>query len=318
MPRFEVSAFGETMLRLSVPSGERLTKVRQFDVQAGGAETNTLSALSSLGRRCTWVSGLPDNDLGQFVLRELAAAKIDTSAVSLKEGRIGTYYLEFAVPPRPINAIYDRANSAISHLTPDDIDWTTLLDTKVIHLTGITAAISETCYQIVLEACRKAKEKGVTICFDVNYRSKLWSSITAREKLLPILDLIDILICGEGDAATVFGFRGTPELIIRDFQTLSDAEHIVLTRSSKGSSTLVNNELISVDARKAEIVDRLGAGDAFAAGVIDGYLDGDLIIGMKRGSVLSALALTQHGDMIVTSRRELEALMNDQVSQLSR
>ena len=107
------------MLRLSVPSGDRLTKLRQLDVHAGGAETNVLGALSALGRRCGWVSALRDtDDLGQFVLRELAAACIDSSAVILKPGRIGTYYVEFAAAPRAIQVIYDRADAAVSTLKP--------------------------------------------------------------------------------------------------------------------------------------------------------------------------------------------------------
>lgn len=318
MPRFDVSALGETMLRLSVPSGNRLTNLKQLDVHAGGAETNVLSALSALGRNCSWLSALPDNDLGRFVLRELAAANIDTSSVVSKGDRVGTYYVEFAASPRPINVIYDRTNAAITELSPADINWDYLLDTRVLHLTGITAALSESCYEIVLEACKRAKTKNVNVSFDVNYRSKLWSPKLAKEKLEPILKLIDILICGEGDAETVFGFTGSAKSILEGLQRLSNAKHSVLTQSSQGSSTLLNNELVQVDAMNAEIVDRLGAGDAFSAGVIDGFLDDDLIAGMKRGSVLSSLALTQHGDMITTSRPELNTLLSQQGSSVSR
>lgn len=309
MPSFEVTSFGETMLRLSVPSGHRLTTMRQLDVHAGGAETNVVGALSSLGRTCGWASALPDNDLGQFVLRELAAARIDTQAVVRKEDRVGTYYVEFAAAPRAIQVIYDRSNSAISTLTPDDIDWAYLLDTRVLHLTGITAALSGGCYNIVLEACRRAREQNVTVSFDVNYRSKLWSAETARERLEPILQGVDLLICGEGDANTLFDLSGSPEEVLQGLQNLSSTAHIVLTRSGEGSATMVEEELVQVGAGAAEMVDRLGAGDAFSAGVIDGFLDGDLIQGMKRGTALAGLALTQHGDMVSTSRAELERLL---------
>ena len=312
-PRFEVTAFGETMLRLSVPSGDRFTKMRQLDVHAGGAETNVLGALSSLGRKCGWVSALPESDLGQFVLRELAAARIDSSAVILKEGRIGTYYVEFAAAPRAIQVIYDRADAAVSTLTPGDINWTYLLDTRVLHLTGITAALSEGCYAIVEEACQRAQEQNVTVSFDVNYRSKLWSAAVAREGLEPLLKNVDILICGEGDAQTVFGISGAPENILQQLHDLSGAAHVILTRSDEGSVTLVDGELAQVEAGTVEMVDRLGAGDAFTAGVIDGFLEGDLVKGMKRGTALAGLALTQHGDMISTSRAELEQLLNSQV-----
>ena len=308
-PSFEVTAFGETMLRLSTPSGHRLTKMRQLDVHAGGAETNVLGALSALGRSCGWVSALPENDLGGFILRELAAARIDSRAVILKAGRVGTYYVEFAAPPRAVHVIYDRADAAVSTLTPKDVDWTYLLGTRVLHLTGITAALSQGCYSIVQEACRRAKDRGVKVSFDVNYRSKLWSAETAREKLTPVLKHVDILICGEGDAHTVFGISGSSEATLQQLHDLSSAAHVVLTRSGAGSATLVDGELLQVSAGATEIIDRLGAGDAFTAGVIDGFLDGDIVDGMRRGTVLAALALSQHGDMVSTSRAELEQLL---------
>ncbi len=316
--QFDVTAFGETMLRYSVPSGERITKLKTLDVHVGGAETNVLSALSSVGRNCGWVSALPDNDLGSLVLRELSAASIDTSAVNIQGDRVGTYYVEFAAAPRPINVIYDRARASVTELTPTDINWDYLLNTKILHITGITAALSKGCYDILLEACERAKDKDVAVCFDVNYRTKLWSPEVAQTKLLPILKGVDLLICGEGDAETVFGVKGSAKEVLEALYEVSSAKHVVLTQSSRGSSTLVDGVVVGVEARAAEIIDRLGAGDAFAGGVIDGYLDGDVVEGMKRGSVLSALALTQHGDMITTSRNELNTLMTQPQSSLSR
>ena len=219
--------------------------------------------------------------------------------------------MEFAAAPRAIQVIYDRANAAVSFLTPADIDWAYLLDTRVLHLTGITAALSEGCYDIVKEACQRAREQTVTVSFDVNYRSKLWSPEVARERLEPLLKSVDILICGEGDAQTVFNISGSPESVLQQLHDLSGSAHVVLTRSDEGSATLVDGELVQLEAGTVEMVDRLGAGDAFTAGVIDGFLTGDLVEGMKRGTALAGLALTQHGDMISTSRQELEQLLNN-------
>lgn len=318
VPSFDVTAFGETMLRLSVPPGHRLTKMRQLEVHAGGAETNVLGALSALGRTCGWVSALPEDDLGGFVLRELAAARIDSSAVILKKGRVGTYYVEFAAAPRATHVIYDRLDAAVSTLTPADINWRYLFDTRVLHLTGITAALSRGCYEIVREACERAKDRGVKASFDVNYRSKLWSAETAREKLTPILKRVDILVCGEGDAGAVFGISGSPAAVLEQLHDLSGAAHVVLTRSDEGSAALVGGELVQISAGAAETIDRLGAGDAFTAGVIDGFLDGDIFEGMKRGTVLAALALSQHGDMVSTTRSELEGLLGGSQARLIR
>ena len=318
MPKFEITAFGETTLRFSVLSGDRITNMRQADVYAGGAETNVLAGLSCLGRRCAWLSALPDSDLGDFVLRELSAAGIDTHSVLRRGERVGVNYVEFASVPRPINVIYDRANASVTELTPKDIDWEYLLSTKVLHLTGITAALSEGCYDILVEACERAKAKNIAVSFDVNYRSKLWSPEVAREKLIPLLELVDILICGEADAKTIFGFSGSAKDILNALENVSGAKHVVLTQSSRGSSTLVDGQVVRVEARAVNIIDRVGAGDAFASGVIDGYLDGDIVEGMRRGSVMSAIALTQHGDMVVTSRKELNTLLEDSQVSLSR
>lgn len=318
MKKFEVSAFGETMLRYSVPSGERLSRMDRLDVHIGGAETNTLGALSGLGRRCGWSSGVPNNDLGRLVLHELAGAGVDTSAVVIAGERVGSYYVEFAAAPRPINVIYDRAHSAVSQLTPAEIDWATVLDSDVIHLTGITPALSQGCHDIVVEALQRAKSGAAAVSFDVNYRSKLWSPAEARRHLTPLINEVDILICGEGDAEIVFGLSGTAEEVLDALYDLSGARHIILTQSSRGSTTRIDDQLHQVDARPADIVDRLGAGDAYAAGVIDGFLDGDIVAGMKRGSILSALALTQHGDMITTTRQELQSLLASDESTIKR
>ena len=185
-------------------------------------------------------------------------------------------------------------------------------------MTGITAALSEGCYDVVLEACRRAKNKKVTTSFDVNYRSKLWSAEVAKAKLEPVLQGVDLLICGEGDAATVFGMSGPPEAVLQQLRDLSGAAHVVLTRAGQGSATLLGTELVQVGAGVADMVDRLGAGDAFTAGVIDGFLEGDIVQGLRRGTVLAGLALTQHGDMVTTSRAELELLLQGNQGRLVR
>ena len=296
------------MLRYSVAAGERLVKLNKLDVHVGGAETNTLGALVCLGRRCGWVSALPENDLGAAVLRELAAARIDTGAVVRGGPRVGTYYVEFADAPRHINVLYDRAGSSVTQLRVSEVDWDYLLDTRVLYLTGITPALSEGCREIVVAAVRRAKAAGVPVVFDVNYRSKLWSPEQAAETLTAIVAEVDVLICGEGDAGTVFGAMGITEDILLTLQNLCPQGTVVLTQSGEGSATLGGDGLVRVAPLAAVVVDRLGAGDAYAAGVVDGFLDGDLYSGMQRGSVLSSVALSQHGDMLTTSRAEVEAL----------
>lgn len=319
MSRFDVTTLGEAMLRLSVPAGQHLETMTGLAVHLGGAESNVCAALASLGRRCSWLSRIPTGPLGRYVLRTLRAAGIDTSAVVLAErGRLGTYYVEFAAPPRTTEVIYDRSGAAITGLTIDQVEWDVLLDTRVLHLTGITPALGAGCFELVMEAAGRAKARGVTVSFDVNYRSKLWSPEEAKVRLLAILPYVDILICGQGDAQTIFGVEGSAEDVLASLRELTPAEHVILTQSLAGASTLIEGELLHVPAREVEVLDRLGAGDAFTAGVLDGYLDGDMRSGLGKGAVLSALVLAQHGDMLVTTPEEVGNLVKRTSKSLNR
>lgn len=319
MSRFDVTTLGEAMLRLSVPVGQHLETMTGLTVHLGGAESNVCAALASLGRSCSWLSRIPTGPLGRYVLRTLRAARIDTSAVILSEGaRLGTYYVEFASPPRTTEVVYDRSGAAITGLTVDEVDWDVLLNTRVLHLTGITPALSASCFKLVREAAKRAKNQGVIISFDVNYRSKLWSPEVAAEHLKAILPHVDILICGQGDAQTVFGLEGLSKDVLSSLHKLTPAKHIVLTQSSEGASTVLSGELVHVPARPVKMIDRLGAGDAFAAGILEGYLDGDIYAGLEKGVALSALTLAQHGDMLITTPEEVGALLEQTSSSLSR
>lgn len=307
MTRFDVTTLGEAMLRLSVPAGERLEAMTALDVHLGGAEGNVCAALASLGHRCSWVSRLPESSLGRYVLRTLRAANVDTSAVVVApDTRLGTYYVEFGALPRATEVIYDRENAAITGLTVDALDWDVLLDTHVLHLTGITPALGGYCTELVLEVVTRAKAQGVTVSFDVNYRSKLWTPEAASAGLKALLPHIDLLICGEGDAQTVFGLSGDVHDVLTGLHDLTPARHIVLTQSQRGAATLLNGELVQIAGRETVVLDRLGAGDAFAAGVLDGYLSGDIVRGLEQGVVLSAFVLAQHGDMLLTTREEMQ------------
>jgi 2-dehydro-3-deoxygluconokinase len=309
--RFDVTSFGETMLRLSVPPGHRLEEARQFEIHPGGAESNVCAALASLGRSVGWVSKLPQGQLGSLVVRRLRAAGIDTSRVAYAaDARLGTYYVEFAVPPRATQVTYDRAGSAASRLSSTDIDWNYLLDTRVLHLTGITPALSDSCKELMVEAIDRAKAKGVPVSFDVNYRSRLWSAKEAAQTLRKLVRHVDILICGKGDACTVFGLDGDEAHVLEALGQLSDANLLVLTLGDNGVAAWTRETLHRQMAVRADIIDRVGAGDAMAAGVLDGYLDGSVDEGLRRGAALAALALSQHGDMLITSRQELDTCLS--------
>lgn len=317
--RFDVTSFGEAMLRLSVPQGVRLATANRLDLHVAGAESNVLAALAQLGRRCGWVSALPNNPLGQRVVEQLQQAGVDHAAVVWRpNGRLGTYYVEFAVPPRGIQVYYDRANACVTTLDSAAVDWDYLLDTRLLHLTGITPPLSPTCKDIVAEAIAQAKVKGVAVSFDVNYRGKLWSAEEAAAGLIPLMQGVNLLLCSQRDAQSLFGCHGSAEEIVSQLAEKTAAEQIVVSLANEGVIGWDGSSFIEQPAREVTVIDRIGAGDALAAGVIDGWLAGDLRHGLRYGTMMAALALSQHGDMLQTSRAEVEMLLSSDGGTLSR
>ncbi len=313
LPRFELSTLGEAMLRLSVPLGRRLADARSLDLEIGGAEANVVVALARLGRRCAWLSRLPDHALAEPVLRSLRAEGIDTEGVVRAPGeRIGTYFIEYASTPRAIQVIYDRADSAAARMTPADIDWDYLLDARVLHLTGITAALGQGPYAVVAESIRRARAARVPVSFDVNFRGKLWSPAEAAAGLRPLIAEADILFCKGADASLLFGCSGEPEALLRALAAQTRAGIVVCTFGERGAALLQDGVYTHQAALPVTIVDRIGSGDAFAAGLLDGWLDGDVRDGLRRGVALAAIALSQHGDQVLTSRAELAGVMAQQ------
>jgi 2-dehydro-3-deoxygluconokinase len=316
---FDVTTIGEVMLRMSVPVGYRLETAHNLDLNPGGAEANVVSALSRLGRRCGWVSGLPAHALGRLAARHLRAAGVDLEAVVWRShGRVGAYYLEFATPPRPTQAIYDRAGSAAALLRPEEINWEYLLRSRLLHLTGITPALSPSCAALTAEAVRRAREAGVAVSFDVNFRQLLWSAQEAAAMLTPLIQGVDLLLCGRRDAALLFGCTGMPEEVLRKLVGLSSAKQAVLSVGEDGVVAWDGEHILHQPAVPVGMIDRLGAGDALAAGVIHGWLDGDLAQGLRYGTMLAALALSQHGDMVVVTPEELTALLGGEGGRLVR
>ncbi|MBC7878584.1 MAG: sugar kinase [Anaerolineales bacterium] len=308
-PRFDATSIGEMMLRLSVPSGRRLETATQLDVYPAGAEANVISLLARLERKTSWVGALPKNPMGRLASNHLRLAGVNLNNIVWHEnGRLGTYYVEFGESPRGIQVTYDRENSCMSKLQPDDLDWNTLLDTRLLHLTGITPAVSSSCREIVKTAIQKAKEQKVPISFDVNYRQKLWTESEASETLLPLIKEVELLFCSQADAIRLFNCKGDMHQIAQSMLELSQARHVVVTFSEQGALLWNGKEWLHEPARPTKILDRLGAGDALAAGVIHGWLNNDLASGLRYGVTLAAMALSQYGDMLITNKAELEKL----------
>jgi len=320
MPRFDLTTLGEGQLRLCVPAGTRMERADRFDLYVSGTEGNVASTLARLGRATGWVSALPDTPLGRRVANEFVLAGADLGAVRWAEGRLATYYGEYAVPPRSIQVWFDRRDSCFARLKPDEVDWGYLLDTRLLHLTGITLALPGP-QALVLEAARRAREAGVPVSFDMNYRARLWSPEEARRVTLPLVAEVDVLCCSLGDAVTVLGVApGEPEAVLRSMGEVTGARHLVMSMGGDGllGWDRAADTVTQVPAREVVIIDRIGAGDAMVAGVLHGVLGGDFARGLRYGAVCAALSLSQWGDQLVVDRNELERLVDAPAGMIER
>ena len=313
MPRFDLTTLGEGQLRLCVPAGERLERAERFDVYVSGTEGNVADTLARLGWRAGWVSALPDTPLGRRVQRQHVIAGVDLSAVRWAEGRLATYYVEYAVPPRSIQVWFDRRDSCFANLAPDEVDWAYLLDTRLLHLTGITLALPGNPRALVLEAANRAREAGLPVSYDVNYRSRLWSPEEARRVTGPLVADVDVLCCSVADAVTVLGVApGEPDAVLHGVGEVTGARYVVMSMGGAGllGWDRTADEMHHVPAREVVILDRIGAGDAMVAGVLHGVLGGDFARGLHYGAVCAALSLGQLGDLPSVDADELDRLVD--------
>lgn len=310
MPRFDVTTLGEGNLRLSVPAGEQLELASSLNLAVAGAEGNVVGALARLGWQTGWVSKLPSSVLAKRVLNDYRIAGTDTSAVVFSgDERLATLFVEYAVAPRATTVIFDRKNSAFSQMTLNDVNWDYLLDTRLIHLTGITAALSDSLREVLSEIVKRAKEAGSKLSLDINYRERLWSAKEAKSFLEPLLQDIDLLFCSQADAERVFECQGASKDILLQLAKKTAAKHVVMSRASEAVLAWDSQKLISSAAKTVTIIDRIGAGDALAAGVLHGYLEDDFAKGLEFGCSMAALAMSQFGEMVLTTRSELERLL---------
>jgi 2-dehydro-3-deoxygluconokinase len=203
-------------------------------------------------------------------------------------------------------------------MRPEEIDWPALLDTRLLHLTGITPALSASCLWTIQTAVRKADEAGVPRTLDINYRRKLWTPEQAREALLPLARGAAILFVAEADARDVLGVRGDPETVLGKVRDLTGAQRIVLTLGEAGTIAWDGQSILRQPAFPTSILDRLGAGDALAAGVIHGFVDGDFAAGLRHGAALAARCLATHGDVPLVYPADLAEMTGSQSARPSR
>ncbi|CAN5559763.1 hypothetical protein BH23CHL2_BH23CHL2_24540 [soil metagenome] len=202
------------MIRLAPPDFDRLETAGSLDISIGGTESNVAVGLARLGRRATWISALPANPLGRRIAATLRFHGVDTSQVIWTESsRAGVYFLEPGSSPRPTRVIYDRANSALAMIDPESFPYELVDSARLLHLTGITPALSDNCADVCRRLIDRAGNRGVPLVFDVNYRALLWSPEEAAGGIQEFLDHADLLFCGQGDAGTIWGMTGEPDEI---------------------------------------------------------------------------------------------------------
>ncbi len=311
--KYDLTTFGETMVRLSVRPGDSIEDVSSIDFHTGGTESNTAAALARLGMKTAWVSRLTNNVLGRRIESDIARNGVNTSGIIwTDDDRAGTYYVEYASSPRASSVMYDRRNSAASKMSAGDIDWNFLLNTRILHLTGITPALSASCKDAVATAVKNATRKSIPVSFDLNYRSKLWKPAAAARTLAPMMHNAALLIMTKDDADIVFKLDQEPEKAVRDMKNEFKTGVAVLTMGNKGALAWDGRRLLSEPGLPLEdVVDRLGAGDAFTAGLIYGYLKKDIAAGLRHGITMSAMKMGMRGDCFKAGRAEVELIMKN-------
>lgn len=325
-------ALGDFLASFSPKGYERFTQARNYDLTFTGAEANVLASLSRFGLPTRFVTRLPDTDIGDAALMQLNSFQIDTSYVARGGPRLGVLYLEKGASQRPSKVIYDRNNSAICQAKPDDFDFEKIFDNAGwFHFTGITPALSKEVSRLIQTACVAAKTAGCTISCDLNYRKNLWTSAEAKSVMEPLLTYVDVLIANEEDVDNVLGLS-TPDtdvekaLLSHDgyinvAKTLTERYDLkaVATTLRESISASVNNwsALLYIDGQayisrkyQIQIVNRVGCGDSFSAGLIYAMQRGDSPkIQVEFAAAASCLKHTIEYDYNVSTVSEVEALM---------
>lgn len=291
-----IVTFGEIMLRLAPEGYLRFVQADCLEATYGGGEANVAVSLAQMGIDAVYVTKLPEHEIGQAAINSIRRYGVDTTKVVRGGDRIGIYYLEKGASQRPSKVIYDRAGSAISQAKPEDFDWDSIFEgADWFHFTGITPALNDTLADICLEACKAAKAKGITVSCDLNYRKKLWSKEKAGEVMSKICEYVDVCIANEADAEDVFGIKASNTDVVQGNVDYSGYKEVAKKLTDRFNfekvAITLRTSLSASDNRWAgmlydgkdfciskeynvHIVDRVGGGDSFGAGLIYGQLNG--------------------------------------------
>ena len=331
MPK--VVTFGEIMLRLSPPGYERFLQSPVLGATFGGGEANVAVSLALFGLESYYVTRLPSHDIGEAAVRALRAEGVKTDFIIRGGDRIGVYFVEAGASQRASNVIYDRAGSAISELAPGTVDWARVFHgADWFHVTGITPALGERAAACTRESIEAAKAAGVRVSVDLNFRKKLWAEAQAQKVMRPLMAHVDVVIANEEDIQSVLGLE-VPDTDVTSGHLNLEGYKAVAQRLSKE----LGPPLVAITLRESvsasdngwsaalwddgcgrfvrsqrydvRVVDRVGGGDSFAAGLIYGLLTGrDAEASLRFAVASSALAQTIPGDFNRVSVAEVDRL----------
>ncbi|WP_339147496.1 MULTISPECIES: sugar kinase [unclassified Sutcliffiella] len=292
----DVVTIGESMVLFTPDSSPLMRYSHTFSRKFGGAESNVAIGLARLGHHCGWISKVGNDEFGKAMVGFIRGEGVDVSQVTYSdEASTGLYFKEVR-RASDVRVEYYRKGSAASTLLPTEIDASYIATAKYLHLTGITPALSDSCYETVKKAIEIAKQHGVKVVFDPNLRRKLWSEEKARRVLLELSSLSDIILPGLDEGKFMFGVDD-PERLGKLFLQKGN-ELVILKVGAKGAYYFTEKESVLIPGYPVEeVIDPVGAGDGFAAGVLSGLLDG-LSVGdsVARGNAVGAMATLVQGD----------------------
>jgi len=333
----KIVTFGEIMLRLAPMGYERFVQAKEFGAVYGGGEANVAVSLANYNKEAYFVTKLPTHDIGQCAVNELRKFGVNTDHIVRGGERVGIYYCEKGASQRPSKVIYDRAHSSISAAKREDFNWEEIFkDAEWFHFTGITPALSDECAEITLDAVKAAKEAGVIVSVDLNYRKKLWSTEKAGKVMGEIVKYCDVVIANEEDAEMVFGIKADETDItgghLSDEGYKNVAKQLVdrfglkyvaitlresMSASDNGWSAMLydGNEFYKSRRYVMHIVDRVGGGDSFGAGLIYGLTSGYTNQeALEFAVAASCLKHSIEGDFNLVSKEEVETLAKGDAS----
>lgn len=321
----KVVTMGELLLRLSPPGRERFINSREFEINYGGAELNVGANLANLGIDVTAITKAPKNEVGDSGIRHLKSYGLDTSHIARGGERLGIYFLETGYSIRNSKVIYDRKNSSFSKVSIDEFDTDAIFDgASLFHVSGITLAVSQDAFDLAEFFMKEARKRGITVSFDFNYRSKMWTLDEARRGIEKILKYVDIAFGGHLDFTNILGFETDKNDLIERYADLypkamekygfkyivsSVREVLSASRNIYRGMVFNGREILTSKEYDIDIVDRVGSGDAFTTGFLYSFLmSKDDSYKIEFATASAALKHTVQGDSNPVSEEEIEAL----------